>query len=353
MAYKNDAMKEHAYKIINKELKEGGIKNLLFFYGRELYLINWAVESILKQVVDLSYKDLDFCKLDGKIVTIGDIKNNCETISLMSKKRVVLLNEFLLLEDGKSKYFNEKDEKELCEYLKHLPESCILIIVGSDKAPDKRKKLYKSISENGNVYDFCQLEEKQLKLFIEKKFKQAGKIAKPSIIKEFIILSGYYDKDSDYTLYNLDNDIKKIIAHSEEPEIFLTDINEIISGNINTNVFALIDALSKNRKDEAFYLLHNQLSFGASHYRLLALICTQFELILAVKEMKGNGMSLDKIKGTLGIHEFRIKKAAMFAERYSIKHLKQILQKVYDVDKNIKTGLLGSSLALEMFIAEI
>jgi DNA polymerase-3 subunit delta len=59
------------------------------------------------------------------------------------------------------------------------------------------------------------------------------------------------------------------------------------------------------------------------------------------------------MKDILGIHEFRIKKAASFAEKYSLQSLRQILQRAYEIDKNIKTGLLESSLALELFIAGI
>lgn len=353
MAYKNNADTEHAYKRISKELKEDCLPHLLYFFGREQYLIHWAVEAIVKQYINEACKDLDFSRLDGQTATLLDIQNNCETLSMMSRSRVVLLSEFKPIEGGKSKAMSDGEEQQLAEYLGDLPDSCILIITGTGQPPDKRKKLYKTVADKGSVYDFCDLDEKQLKSFIDKRFRTAGKVAKPSIISELIQLSGYYDKETDYTLYNLDNDIKKIIAHTMEQEIFLTDVLNTVSGNVDTNVFAMIDSLSRNRKDQVFQLLHNQLIYGESEYKLLALICSQFELILAVKEMKENGMSFDKMKTTLGIHEFRIKRAILFAERYSINHLKAILQKAYAVDKNIKTGLLESSLALEMFIAEI
>lgn len=353
MAYQNNAPVEHPYKRISREIKEANLKNLLFFHGREDYLINWAIETIVKKYVNEACKELDFSKVDGQKATLGEIRNNCETLPIMSPSRVVLLTDFKPIEGGKSKFITDEEEKELAEYLQHLPENCILIMTGTGGTPDKRKKLYKTLVEKGSAYDFCELDEKQLRAFIDKRFRTSQKTAKASIIGEFITSSGYYDKDTDYTLYNLDNDIKKIIAHNGGAEVFLSDVLDTVSGNIDTNVFAMIDALSRNRKDQAFQLLHNQLISGESEYKLLALICSQFELILAVKEMKEKVMSFDQIKNTLGVHEFRVKRAALFGERYSINHLKAVLQKAYAVDKNIKTGLLESSLALEMFIAEI
>ena len=40
-------------------------------------------------------------------------------------------------------------------------------------------------------------------------------------------------------------------------------------------------------------------------------------------------------------------------EKYSREGLKRILSKAYEIDGNIKNGLLEQTLALELFIAEI
>lgn len=351
MAYKNTPQEEHAFKRIDREIKNNELKNLLFFYGREKYLIRWAKETLIKLYLSKSSLALDFTTLDGSNVTIDEIINNCETLSMMSEKRIVLISDFKLLEGGKTKGISEADEKQLIDYLKHLPESCMLVLT-ADRA-DKRKKLYKTIAEFGGVYEFSELDDKQLRSLILKRLKEAGKTASPAVISEFITESGYFDKDSDYTLDNLDNDIKKAVAYSDGNEITVEDILGTVSGNLDRNIFELIDSLSKNKKEEAFQQLHNLLVGGEKEYRILALICSQFEIILAVKEMKDEGKGWQDIKNSLGIHEFRIKKAAQVSEGYSRKQLYDILRKAYDVDKNIKTGILEASLALEMFIAEI
>ena len=91
--------------------------------------------------------------------------------------------------------------------------------------------------------------------------------------------SGYGNKDIEYNLYNLENDIKKIIAHSNGDEILSSDVALTISTNLETNVFAMLDAVSRNRKDEAYRLLHNLMVSGEGVFRLLALISSQLELI--------------------------------------------------------------------------
>lgn len=351
MAFKSNASEEHAYKKIDKEIRSNSLKNLLLLFGRENFLIHWAIETIIKKYVNESCKEMDYTKLDGTAVTFEEIRNACETMPFLSERRVVLIQDFKLMEGAKTKGFGEEEENKLAGYLKNLPETCQLII--TSESADKRKKLFKAASDSGGVYEFGELDEKSLKAYIEKRFKDAGKSAKSSVVAELIQASGYYDKDTDYTLYNLENDIKKAIAYTEEQEIGHDAVANTVSGNMDTNVFAMIDSLGRDRKDEAYQMLNNLLVSGEQVYKLLALLCSHFEIILSVKEMKEEGKSFADMKNILGIHEFRIKKAASFAEKYSVNSLRKILQKSYEIDKNIKTGLLEPSLALELFIAEI
>ena len=118
-------------------------------------------------------------------------------------------------------------------------------------------------------------------------------------------------------------------------------------------VFAMLDAIGRNRKDEAFRLLHNLLVSGTPEFGLVKMITSQIELILSVKELKEEGNSLAAIQKKLGVHQFRVKKAMALTGRYSSAHLKKILSSAYDIDENIKSGLFDSTLALEFFIANI
>lgn len=351
MAYKNNAPEEHAFKKIDKDIKSNSIRSLLVLFGREGFLIHWAVDTLVKKYVNEACREMDFTKLDGTAVTFEEIRNACETVPFLSERRVVLVSDFKLIEGGKTKGFNEEEESILSGYLKNVPESCLLIF--TSEGADKRKKLYKAAADCGGVYEFGELDEKSLKAYIEKRFKDAGKSARPSVVAELIAASGYYDKETDYNLYNLENDIKKAIAYSEQAEIGIDAVEHTVSGNLDTNVFAMIDFLGRDRKDEAYQMLHNLLVSGEQVYKLLALLCSHFEIILEVKEMKEEGKTFAEMKDILGIHEFRIKKAASFAEKHTLQSLRRILQKTYEIDRNIKTGLLEASLALELFVAEI
>lgn len=353
--YNNAKRNEHAFQAIGKDIKAGVISNLVFLCGEEQYLVHWATELLTKTYINDAVASLDFIRLDPDTLTIDEIKESCETLSMLSPKRVVLIPELPAALGKRTRNFSETDEKELIDYFKDIPESCLLIITAGkpDGKTKKKVKLQESAEQYGIVYDFTPLSGSLLRSFIVKRFKNAGKVCRNSVIDMLIQDSGYGNKEIEYNLYNLENDIRKIIAHSEGEEIVSADVAATVSTNLETNVFAMLDAISRNRKDEAYRYLHNLLVGGESVFGLVSLISSQLELILDVKEMREEGLTPPQIQKKLGIHEFRIKKAWGVTEKYSVKQLKKILSKVYEIDGNVKSGLMEQTLALELFIAQI
>ena len=100
-------------------------------------------------------------------------------------------------------------------------------------------------------------------------------------------------------------------------------------------------------------MLYHILQSGRDVYGIVAMLINQFELLLEVAELKKEGMNLSQIIAMLQSSEFRIKKAMAFTEKFTVEKLKNVLTQLYEVDRNIKTGLLDQNLALEMLIGRI
>jgi len=351
MATKTGKTEEHAFRKIQKDIKNGNLGNPLFFYGEEQYLVRWAVDAMVERYIQPGLQQFNCSVLTRETASIENIVTQCETLPMLSEKRIVIIEGFPAAKENARENYTEGEEQQLMDYLKELPDSCFLILIAD--AVDKRKKLYKTIASLGGCYEFSRLDEGELQKFIQKRLRQSRKTASASVIREMIAMSGYFDKQSDYTLYNLDNDLKKLIAHSDGDEVRMSDVTGGLSGNTESYVFDMIDAISRNRKDEAFMLLHNLLSSGENLHKLLGLICSHYEILLMVKEMREEGFRPDEMKALTGAHEYRIKIAGQLSVRYSIDQLRRILSHCFTVDKHIKSGLLEGRLALEMLIAGI
>ena len=353
-AYKKET--EHAFITIEKDLKEGRRPRLILLCGKEEYLIKWYTDALVNRFVSDACRPIDLVTLENDAASLSSIVENLETISLMSERKVVLLPDFAPVYGKHSKGVTETDIKGLIEYFSEIPEGSLLLITASEPEEyrGKKSKLMTAIEKHGKIYDFQSLKDNMLRSFIEKRFRGAGKVYSSSVINMIIAESGYGNKAIEYSLYNLENDLKKIIAHcGRSNEITSADVSDVLATNPENDAFAMLDAIGRNRKDEALRLLHNLIQSGTSVFGLLKLITSQLELILTVKEMKDEGMTLAGMQKKLGVHQFRIKKAMAVTGQYSMTDLRKALSLAYDVDENIKTGLLESNLALEFFIAQI
>jgi DNA polymerase-3 subunit delta len=163
-------------------------------------------------------------------------------------------------------------------------------------------------------------------------------------------MTGYGTRDSEYNLYHMENDVKKLAAHCDGDEIHLSDLNAVLDADLELNAFALADAAGRGRRGEAFDLLAGMLASGENVYGLLALLLSQFELLLSVREMMDAGFTRTRMQSELGVHEYRLRLAVETAAHFDAAALRRIVLRACETDKHIKSGLLRDALAFEMFI---
>ncbi len=343
--------KEHAFKLFNEDLKKGDFSPVMFFYGQEEYLIEWAVESLVKKYVNPAMKNIDYIKADDDSLSAYDLMEMCDTFSMVSEKRVVWAKNFEPLKSVNPKGFSQIDRDRLLEYVLQPNEGNILVF-SIEKLEDK-SEFVKELKKKVKTYDFDKLDRAALSAFILKRFKEAKREVGKDIINYIIEESGYFNKETEYRLFNLENDIKKILAYRSEGPLLPEDIASVLHGDEDTFIFNFLDCITGNRKDTAFSMLDGILTSGGDVFSLVGLLINQFELILDIKELQMEGATPGQIGSTLKIHEFRIKKALGFASKVTVDKIKKILVQLYEIDRNVKTGTLEPRLALELFIGRV
>ena len=79
--------KEHAYKKFGADLKNNDFSPVLFLYGVEQYLTDWAAGSLVKKYVNPGALAFDFVKIDDENAEVGTIVEACDTFPMFSEKR--------------------------------------------------------------------------------------------------------------------------------------------------------------------------------------------------------------------------------------------------------------------------
>lgn len=343
---------EKGYRDFLNDLKSGDIKPVILLYGKEQFLVEWAVKAIRDRYVNKATEVMDYQVLDQETDT-DMIMSSLATVSMLSERRVVVIRNFPPLTTAKPKGFSQDDSDRITGYVENAPDGTMAVFCAEEV--DGRGKLVKAIKKSGCVYEFDSLSTPELEAFAAKRFHAAGlKIGRQEM--NFLLReTGYDNRESEYNLYRFDNDIKKIIACCDGGFVTQEAIAETVIGDDDTFIFDLLDGISGNDKKRAFEILDNRLS--KDQYEAMSVtgaICSQIEIMLEVKEMNArDGFGSQEIARQTSLNEFRVRKALGYANRYSEQKLRSMLKGIYDVNKNIVTGLMEPRLALEMFIAEI
>jgi DNA polymerase-3 subunit delta len=360
MAYKE---KEHDYRRIERDIAGDELdqQKVILFYGHEDYLVKSYEKRLKNTYVNPAVSQLDYTLLEGDVTTVDDIISHSDTLPMMSSKRVVTVRNFpglmpsggvAALREFGAATFSDEEVKRLTKYMDDIPSTTLLIFTGSQV--DTRKALTKKIIQIGKAYNFTRLERKDLSSFIKKRFKSEGKLADDGVIREIINTTGYFDRDSDYSLNDIAGDITKIASFSSEQVVNPSDVSSVLSTSPETDAFALLDSLSRGNKGDSMLLINNIMGTGESGFKLLGLIISQFELMLGIKEYSQRNMDKAAIMNEMGVKsDYRYKKVSEYTSKYSIEKLSSILQSLYDTEKNIKTGIYNEKLAMTMFISNI
>ena len=345
------AKPEHAYKSFGQDLKTNNFEPVLFLYGIEQYLVEWAAASLKKKYVNPAALSFDFTKIDDENAGIDEIITSCETFPMFSEKRIVWVKNHALLRSQNPKGFSEQDKKALLDYAENPSEETILII--STDADGQKNDFFKELKKKSKAYDFDRLDRVQISAFAEKRFRACGLGIKREALRYLIEETGYFNKESEYRIFNLENDIKKVIAHCDGAEVKPEDISTALNGDMDTYIFNFLDAAANKKKDAAFTIMHSMLNSGSDFFSIVPMLINQFELLLEVKEFKDDAMPASEIIKIMKIHEFRVKKAMQTSDRFTKTKLREILSQLYELDRNVKTGTLEQNLALELFVGRI
>lgn len=340
----------NAYKEFIKDFKSNKTGNILLLFGKEQFLCKWAIEQIEKKYTREETRFMDVQILDGWEFDASKTIAAAEALPIMSDKRVVIVKNFKALEGNNRKYLKSQDLKSMEQYLKKVSESTILIF--TNEKVDFNSSMGKLMKKYVKCYEFRSLSKQELRSFARKRFKFANIDISSSNMEFLLDSTGYFNKENDYNLFQFENDLSKLIAVSNGVEITEKNIEDAVCRAEDLFVYNLLDNIMSGRKDQAFIMLKGIIEGGDNIFPLISLMASQYEILLAIKELQQEGMNQYAIAETIKVNKYRVGKLVPHARKKNINEIKRNLSLVYEIPRSIKTGLLPADLALQLFIAQ-
>ena len=311
--------------------------------------MNWAIDQIIDKFVDEAARNLDVQYLEGDTVTAAEIMGAARSFSMFSDKRVVVIKNYLPV----IRRATDVDSEELIDLCNMHFDQAILIFAIESKYEKDITAYGKKLMNVCNSYEFARLDRAALQSFISKRVRNAGRIIGSKEMNYLIDVSGYYNRESDYTLSQLNSDLEKICNAGDVDRISNDLIDDLLIGKEDKYVFNLIDALMSGNKSKAMEIAETIIHEDDGAMAVLALLTKQLEIMYDALELEKEGLSIGQMSKATGVNEFRFKRAYQAARRFDIGKLRGILKNAYNADRDIKTGELDKDLAFELLIISI
>jgi len=325
-------------------------KQLFLWFGKNDYEIFEQVQR-WTQVFSQKYSGLNIVKFDykekgNKEELIKDIKNALQVNSLFGNNKLVILKNFL---DVK---INMDLQELLLDSIPKLAEGFFVIFIESDK-PDARGKLFKGIKalekkKIAEVKEYLLPSNQDLIVWVKKLAEKEGALFNPKALELLIAMVGN-------NLWQLDSEIKKLSNYNhgnhKNQEIIVSDVDLLVKGKFNDDIFQLMDAIGTKNRAKALKLFQDQMDSGANGVYLLTMLERQFRINLQIKEALGKGnLSSSELASELGMHPFVVQKTMQQCSKFSLPELKAIYNNLLDFEIKLKTSKVNFELMFDLLV---
>lgn len=220
------------YNEFSKNIKEDNIESSYLFIGVEEYMMNNIIDTIKNKYIDESFEFINFTRLEGKDTFLEDLINACETLPFMSKKKLVILKDIYAFMEN----INDSLEKTLYDYIDNLGDYLILILIDNTSLIKKNMKIYKFFNKRNQVVEFTKLLNNDLINWANSILHKHGKKMSIADINYFIDRASYKSKNINQNLYDIENELLKLIDYSKNQQITKEDVNAALVSPIDTNI---------------------------------------------------------------------------------------------------------------------
>lgn len=317
---------------INEDIKNRRFNRIYLFTGEEGYLRN-QYKNKLKDAMAGDFADLNVSEYSGNGIDVKEIIDMAETAPFMGDYRVIVISDSNLFSTA---------QDDLADYLKQVPDTTTFIF--SQEEVDKKRRLYKSIKDNGRVIEFNRQSQDTLVRWILSKIKAENKEITRSALTQFVTMTG-----DDMQI--IQSELEKLLSYTMgKSSISEEDVKTICSEQTQDKVFEMIDLMSTGNQKGALTLYYDLLTLKVPALKILSLIARQYNILFQIKSLRKSGADKKTMASVAKVSPYFVDKYISISNRYSEDALKDALELCADYDQAFKSGKIIDTMAVELLI---
>lgn len=317
---------------------------IYYVYGEESYLLDRAVEALIKLAAPDGINDFNYDAYHAKEVAGEQLRSTVETLPFMSKRRIVLVRD---LQEMDLRQLNALDDY----FTNPSPSTCLILhAMTAQRSVDGRNASVKKLKKAAEVCEFKTFYAEDAERFVRKQAADRGLHVDQASI-------AYLTQAVGSSLADLSAALEKVdlfIGPGDPPRQATVDVvSEIIADTKVNSVFDLTDALGERNLERALIILDKMLLSGEAAIMINQMIARHFRIIAKLQDPSLRNAGRNERARAAGVSPFFLKDYNRHAAKFSPARTRAILERLVDVDLSLKSSKLDDRIHLERLICAI
>jgi DNA polymerase III delta subunit len=337
---------------------------LKFFYGENDFLIARRIQQIRREFragdasgqgaassssLSSLGQEVVFDLKDSGSIDWGQLEEAFQSGGLFSAKKLVILENVLALPKDWSEKLQGILEARQVSW-KDSRSSLEVVVTAGGKANLKAKnapRLVKFLgSQSQQVEEFELFNETEAAKWAVAEFQTKSAGTSQLNFPQALELA----RISRNNLWKINSELEKLANYRTSGAVSSEDIRLLCSGELERNVFQLIDAVGAGRPAEAIRLKNQLLREGSNEFQLFATVIGYFRNLIKIKRCLSQGLRAPaQIGQKIGVHSFVVQKALGQTTRFSSQRLKAVYEMATKLDQQAKVGEVNLKEGLNEF----
>ncbi len=326
------------YSELAAHLSSGKLAPGYILTGEQDYLRELAGKEILAAALGDADRQFNFDKFDGQIASAEQVVAACNLYPLMAERRGVFVRRAGRLISG-------ADADAVVGYLEN-PSPQTVLVLELEKAPDARRKAWKSLAAKAAVVRCDPLKDREVGGWIAREAKRL----KLGLGREEV---SYLAMEFGSDLRRQLGELEKISLYAAGKNLDLEEMSILLGRGKAQSIFKLTDAVADRNAASALKQLGRLLDEGEPPLPILALLDRIVGQLLSAKELDARRMRAAEMASALAVPGWIAEKLARQSRRFEKGELQRGLDALARCDRNLKTTAVPAKLALEGLVISL
>lgn len=332
---------------------------LYIFHGEDDFTRKEAVNRVVQGLGPPEALATNTSKLDGSDLTFDQLISVIHAMPFLADHRLVIVQGLLSKSNppdrqrggGSGTSRRRKSSKEgskwdqLPDAVRSMPPSTALIF--EDGPLHRDNPLLKALAMDAQVQAFEPLRGARLQRWVRQRVADSGGQISEKAVS---LLAASFDG----SLWGLAGDIEKLTLYAAGRAIDAPEVEKLVAGTQDSNIFALVDAVVSGNRTKAFRQLSALFADGVSAFHILTMIGRQVRMMALAIDLQARRVPSSEFPRHLGTSSrFAIEKVMEQASGTTLPAVTRAYEVVLETDLKLKSTDLPEDVALEMLVGEL